>query len=251
MKRTLLASVLLLPIASATALCVAPATAQAADGDAVLERLDAMAESFEDQKYTAEMHLYRGGKKTKTLVFSAKMKGLERQYIEFENGDVKGMKVLMTDGDTIYMYSPEFKKVRKVAAHNQKQGMMGSDFGPDNMREAKLSPHYSAEISGKSGNETTLTLTPKDSDSQWSKVEIVIDKTKGGVTKLRYFDGNGKLARVQTRENWKKVNGVRMPTKITMEVKKNGNKTVIELNDIEVNTGIKDSVFSRKQLLRG
>ena len=77
MKRTLLASVLLLPIASATALCVAPATAQAADGDAVLERLDAMAESFEDQKYTAEMHLYRGGKKTKTLVFSAKMKGLE------------------------------------------------------------------------------------------------------------------------------------------------------------------------------
>lgn len=251
MKRTLLASVLLLPIASATALCVAPATAQAADGDAVLKKLDALAESFEDQTYTAEMHLYRGGKKTKTLVFSAKMKGLERQYIEFENGDVKGMKVLMTDSSTIYMYSPEFKKVRKVAAHNQKQGMMGSDFGPKDMQDAKLSNSYTAEIKGKSGNETTLTLTPKDSDSPWASVEIVIDKTKGGVTKLRYFDGSGKLIRVQTRESWKKVNGVRMPTKITMENKKNGNKTVIELNDIEVNTGIKDSVFSRKTLLRG
>lgn len=251
MKRTLLASVLLLPIVSATALCVAPATAQAADGDAVLKKLDAMAESFEDQKYRANMHLYRNGKKTKTLVFEMKMKGLERQYIEFVNGDVKGMKVLMTDAETIYMYSPEFKKVRKVAAHNQRQGMMGSDFEAADMAEAKLSNAFTAEIKGQSGNETTLTLTPKSSDSPWSTVEIVIDKTKGGVTKLRYFDGSGKLIRVQSRDSWKKVDGVRMPTKITMENKKNGNKTVIELQDIEVNTGIDDSVFSRKQLLRG
>jgi outer membrane lipoprotein-sorting protein len=181
------------------------------------------------------------------------MQGLEKQYIEFTApGDVAGMKILMADANTLWMYSPEFKKVRKIAAHAQSQGFLGSEFTPEDMAMAKLSRSYDAELVGKQGNETTLELRPKaEGVSSYSKLEIVIDSTKGGVTIIRYFDGSGNLVRVQSREAWQKIGGAPMPTRITMENKKNGNKTVINLSNVKVNQGVDEATFSRRNLLRG
>jgi outer membrane lipoprotein-sorting protein len=186
-------------------------------------------------------------------VFEATMKGLEKQMIEFtEPGDVAGMKVLMQDAKTLYVYMPEFKKVRRVAAHAMNQGFLGSNFTYEDMTQVQLSPFFNAELDGQKGKETTLTLTPKEGvDVSWSKVEITIDKTKGGVTKLVYFDAAGKAVREQTRTEWVKVKGTMVPTKISMLNLKTGDLTVVTRKDIQVNQGVDESTFSRRQLLRG
>lgn len=243
----------LLFVVPAAAVSLQPAVAVAADGNAILAALDKKAEVFTDQSYTATMDILKGGKKRKTLSFEMVMQGLDKQYIEFTApGDVAGMKILMADPTTLWMYSPEFKKVRKIAAHAQNQGFLGSEFTPEDMVMAKLSNSYDGEVKGKKGNETTMELTPKaGASSSYSKLEIVIDSSKGGVTVIRYFDGSGNLVRVQTREAWKKVGGYPMPTRIVMENKKTGNKTVINLSGIKVNQGVDESIFSRRNLLRG
>ena len=252
MRLSTLLSALLL-VAPVSVVTLQPAVAEAADGNRILEAMDKKAEAYEDQSYTALMDIYKGGKKRKTLAFDMVMQGLDKQYIEFTApGDVAGMKILMADASTLWMYSPEFKKVRKIAAHAQSQGFLGSEFTPEDMAMAKLSRSYDGEVKGKQGNETTMVLTPKaGASSTYSKLEIVIDSSKGGVTVIRYFDGSGKLVRVQKRGGWKKVGGQPMPTRITMENKKTGNKTVINLSNIKVNQGVDEATFSRRNLLRG
>lgn len=244
------------------ALCAAPTAAQAsspiaammaADGNAILKALDKRASAFDDQAYTASMEIFKGGKKQKTLRFEMTMKGLAKQLIVFTApGDVAGMKVLMQDADTLYVYSPEFKKVRRIAAHMQNQGFLGSTFTYEDMTQTLLSPTFEAKLKGKSGKETTLDLTPRAGKaSTYDRLEVVIDASKGGVTKIRYYDGSGTLVREQLRENWKKLEGVLLPTKVTMKNLKTGDHTVVTLDDLTVNQGVSDDLFSRRTLMRG
>lgn len=222
-----------------------------ATGDSVLSTLDKKADVFTDTSYTATMTIYKNGKVKKTLQFFMMMKGLEKQFIVFTApGDVAGMKILM-NGPELWMYNTEFKKVRKIAAHAQSQGFFGSDFSAEDMVLAKLSDKFTGVIQGKKGSETVVALTPKpDSGLSVSKMEIVIDSKVGHITEMRYFDGSGNIARVQTRTGWKKVGGHLMPTKILMANKKTGSKTVIELAGIKVNQGLSDGDFSKRTLLR-
>ncbi|MEX1366872.1 MAG: outer membrane lipoprotein-sorting protein, partial [Nannocystaceae bacterium] len=98
----------------------------------------------------------------------------------------------------------------------------------------------------------TLVLTPKEGiERPYAKLELVIDSKKGGVTKVRYYDGAGNHVRTQTREGWTKINGELMPTKVTMEDHKTNDSTVVELRDVRVNQGVEDDLFSRRMLLRG
>jgi outer membrane lipoprotein-sorting protein len=199
------------------------------------------------------MAINKGGKLQKTLKFRAVMKGLEQQLIEFvAPGDVAGMKVLMQNADTLYVYMPEFNKVRRVAAHVQSQGFLGSEFTYEDMTQTQLAPFFNAELQGKEGSNTTLVLTPKQSvETTYAKLEVVIDGAKGGVTTIRYFDKSGKQVREQQRGAWKKIDGKPRPTEIRMVNLKSGDVTVITMSDIAVDKGVDDSTFSRRQLLRG
>lgn len=246
---TLLATVLAFPVAlGGSAVARADET-----GSKIIVALEAKAEAVKDTTYLASMAIVRGGATKKTLVFEMRMKGLDRQLIEFTApGDVAGMKVLMAGRDELWMYSPEFKKVRRIAAHNVNQGFFGSHFTAEDMVLAKLSPDFDAALVGQAGDLTTLVLTPKpERTSSYSKLEVVVDRTKGGITELRYFDGAGVHVRTQKREDWKSVQGHPMPTKITMIDVKTGDKTIVTLEDIRVNSGLDDELFSRRTLLRG
>lgn len=242
------------PIADASPLrAPAPVAALGVDANDILAEVDRRAASFKDQNYNASMEIIKGGNVKKTLAFNSTMKGLNKQLIVFSApGDVAGMKVLMEDDKNLFLYLPEFQKVRRVATHVQSQGFLGSTFTYEDMTQVQLSPFYKAELAGKDGSLTKLNLTPKAGvESSWSKVEVTIDGSKGGVTRLRYFDGSGTEVREQTREDWIKIDGKLMPTKISMANKKTGDVTVIKLSDIVVNQGVDDAIFSRRELLRG
>ena len=254
MKRTLFAAALCLPCLAAATSAVAaptPAASMAVDANKILAEIDRRANAFDDQQATASMKIFKGDKLSKELTFETTMQGLQKQFIHFTApGDVAGMKILMQDAKTLYVYLPEFKKVRRVAAHAMNQGFLGSEFTYQDMTETQLAPFYNAELGGREGSQTTLKLTPKGSESSWARLEVVIDSKKGGVTEIRYYDGAGNHVRTQTREAWKKVGGELMPTKVSMANLKTGDTTVVELSDVRVNEGVDDGLFSRRQLLR-
>jgi outer membrane lipoprotein-sorting protein len=258
MKKTMFLAVLALgsvlaPVADAAPAAHVPMAMFGVDATDILAEVDRRTAAFKDQSYTATMEIIKEGQLKKTLKFTAVMKGLDKQLINFiEPGDVAGMKVLMEDHKNLFIYLREFKKVRRVATHVQSQGFLGSTFTYADMTELALSPFYTAELASRDGALTILNLTPKEGhDNGYSKVELTIDGKKGGVTRLRYFDGSGADVREQKREDWIKIDGKLMPTKISMFNTKTGDVTVIKLSDIQVNQGVDDAVFSRRELLRG
>lgn len=244
-----LASLIAAPAAAAPTM----AASMEVDANMILAELDRRAASFEDQGYTATMDIYKSGDLKKSLVFDAIMQGLERQVLEFTApGDMAGMKVLMSGAGELYVYMPEFKKVRRVAAHAMNQGFNGSEWTLQDMTEVKLAPYYTAKLGAREGSGTTLELTPKTGvETPYSKLEVVIDSKVGAATHIRYFDSNGKMVREQQREEWKKIEGQLVPTKISMINHKTGDRSVITMTDIKVNQGVDESVFSRRTLLRG
>jgi outer membrane lipoprotein-sorting protein len=248
-------SILLATVLATSGVMLIPSqpVSAAVSGAEVLAKLDSLAVRFPDQTYKATMEIYKSGNLRTTMVFGMQMKNLEKQYIHFTApGDVAGMKILMTDRDTIYMYSPEFQKVRRVAAHMQNQGFLGSEFTPEDMVMAKLSPSFDAEVAGKEGTETKLVLKPKTGVSMsYSKLEVFIDSTVNGVTRLKYFDNAGNHVRTQTREEWKPFQDIKIPTRIRMKNLKTGDETVINMSEIDVNSAISDDLFSRRTLMRG
>jgi outer membrane lipoprotein-sorting protein len=259
MKKTTLLAVLALgsafaPIAdAATMRAPVPMAMFGVDATDILAEVDRRASVFKDQSYNASMEIIKDGQLKKTLKFTSVMKGLDKQLITFtEPGDVAGMKVLMEDQKNLFIYLREFKKVRRVATHVQSQGFLGSTFTYEDMTQLALSPFFNAELQKRDGSLTILTLTPKEGvESSWSKIDLTVDGTKGGVTHMRYYDGSGKDVREQMREEWIKIDGKLMPTKISMYNTKTGDVTVIKLSDIQVNQGVDDAVFSRRELLRG
>ena len=238
---------------SGTMLAQPQPVAAAVTGTEILAKLDGLAARFPSQTYKATMEIYKSGQLRTTMVFSMSMKNLEKQFIHFTApGDVAGMKILMEDRDTIYMYSPEFQKVRRVAAHMQNQGFLGSEFTPEDMVMAKLSPSFDATVVGKVGTETQLDLKPKEgAPISFSKLEVFIDSTVNGVTRIKYYDGSGNHVRTQTREEWKPFEDTKIPTQIRMKNLKTGDETVIKLSEIDVKTAIGDDLFSRRTLMRG
>lgn len=253
MKSFLLASVLAVPCVMGLMLASPQPVEAAVSGAEVLAKLDAMAVRFPDQTYKATMEIYKSGNLRTTMVFGMWMKNLEKQFIHFTApGDVAGMKIMMEDRDTIYMYSPEFQKVRRVAAHLQNQGFLGSEFTPEDMVMAKLSPSFDATVAGKEGTETKLILKPKAGFSlSFSRLEIFIDSTVNGVTRLHYFDGAGNHVRTQLREEWKPFQDTKIPTRVRMKNLKTGDETVIKMSEIDVKTTVPDDMFSRRTLMRG
>ena len=259
MKKTMFLAVFALglgvvPVADAAPVPAStPVAMVGVDANDILAEVDRRASVFKDQSYTATMEIIKDGQLKKTLTFNSVMKGLDKQLINFTApGDVAGMKVLMEDANNLFIYLKEFKKVRRVATHVQSQGFLGSAFTYADMRMIALAPFFTAELKKREGSLTILTLTPKEGvELDWAKVDITIDGTKGGVTHMRYFDGSGADVREQKREDWIKIDGKLMPTKISMYNTKTGDVSVIKLSDILVNQGVDDALFSRRELLRG
>ncbi len=257
-KSSLLVAACLIALLPATA-HTAPRAAStphallAIDGNKILAEIDRRAAAFEDQTYSATMQIYDGSRLKKELAFEAKMKGLSKQLLEFTApGDVAGMKVLMENAQSVHIYMPEFKKVRQVALHAMNQGFLGSEFTFEDMTQVQLSPFFDATFVGKSGSETTLELVPKKgTDRSWTKLEVVIDGTKGGVTTIRYYDKSNKPVREQLRTDWVKIQGISVPTTVTVKNLKTGNASVIKMSNLQVNRGVSEGLFSRRNLLRG
>ena len=67
-------------------------------------------------------------------------------------------------------------------------------------------------------------------------------------TAMRVYDKNGKLLKVAASDGWKQVEGLWRPAKVVMENKQEGSKTTIAFGAREINKGIADKVFTKREL---
>jgi outer membrane lipoprotein-sorting protein len=217
----------------------------ASDPQALLAAADKLANGYQDQHIVMRMIVDDNGA-TKQARLETMQKGGKKRFIRFlAPGDVKGMAILIEDRQSMYVYLPQFQKVRRIAGHARNQSFMDADFSNDDMGAINFSDDWLPTLESETDSDAKVRLKPKPGvDSEFDSLLVTIDKKSGALTQIDYFHGD-KAVRRQSR-SFKDAN----VSSIVMEDLTRKHKTTLEMELVENNKGLPDSLFTKQALER-
>ncbi len=225
----------------------------AGSADDMLVQLDGKANAPTDTWFRFEAFTQEPGKSPREMVFTVQNKAAMR-LVDFESpGDMRGTRVLVISRQQMYVYLPAYKKVRRVASHVTEQGFMGTTYSDEDMSTTRFGEVYSATLDAEDDTSATLTLTPRDAQkTHYQKLEMDIRKDLGLPSEIRYFDGQGKHIKTESRGKYDCGEGLCTPGEMTMtDLRRAGAWTRLTVTERQVNQGVPDSTFSVRSLERG
>lgn len=204
----------------------------------------------------------KGGERVRVLQTWGLREGKETATrVEFlEPKDVAGTVLLSVEkGGAVsqHLYLPGVKRVRKLVGSQRGGAFMGSDFAyedlaPREVGKATYELLPEETVAGKAA--WVVKATPsKGADSAYSKTILWIAKDDHLTLRATFFDEKGaELKTLEVDPAKVHVEGdVRIPRHLTMTSKKDGHKTVIEVEEIDLAPKLDRSRFEASSLDRG
>jgi len=184
---------------------------------------------------------------------------LSKSLIRFTKpADVKGTSLLMweyrgnnKDSDQ-WLYLPALKKTKRIISNQRNQSFMGSDFTYQDME-------------GRDIDDDTYTILEEDElfGSTCFKVEAIplkkrtysrriiwVEKERSIFRKVEFFDRKDQLLKVMTIPEVRKDGDYWTILKMVMENIQKPHRTILEVSDVQYDTGIEDSFFTERFLKR-
>ena len=216
-----------------------------------------------------EMYNRQGKKRTRRLRTTAMLTedGVnEKRLIRFlYPPDLKGAGFLGMEhsdsDDDMWLYLPTLRKCRRKLASDKKDSFLGTEFSYGDVTRPKV-PEYRYELKGEkeiNGIECyVIEATPASEeilkDYGYSKRTDYIRKDNLTRAKAIFFDKYGKLLKTLLCYDPEEVDAENHKWFIKrreMINHQNGRKTVLKMEKIQVNIGIKEDQFTRRYLERG
>jgi outer membrane lipoprotein-sorting protein len=239
-------------LAAGAADAQAPAAAVKPTALEILEKMDASNNGYADQVLEETLTVIEtdGGKKS--YEFTLYQKGDAKRLIQFTSGEVKGMATLVEDRNSVHVYLPGFKKVRRVAAHNMNQNFAGSDLSNDDMATVSWVKGWDAKLDKEDETSWWLLLTPKPGEtSDYGKVVHRVDKASTCQQETHWFSKAGEEVKTMVNTDLTDFGGVRRFKTVTISDPRTGHRTVLETRSFKFNQGLKDDLFTVRQLQWG
>jgi len=230
----------------------------AADAPTILKSLEDTligAQAPKDLQATMTMTISRSGS-VKTREIRAWSKNNEGRddfrVLKFISpADVKDVGFLVLAEDSMYIYLPEFHRVRRIASSNKKDPFMDSDFSYEDMGTGGYSKSYDPKILSETDKSWVLELTKKkDADRPYSKILLTVDKSSGLPVKMEAFDGAGRPWKTSDQVA-SRVGKYWIMTSYTMTDLKKNSTTTLEMKDLKPDQKLAEDVFSERFLVRG
>lgn len=225
---------------------------RANEAEAILKKVEAKMTETGDQVATMRMTLQDSDGKTKVRELTTQQKGTQLRLMRFSKpAEVKGVGFLVLSDDEMYLFMPEFGKVRRIASHVKNDTFMGTDFSYSDLGSSDYTDKFVSKLVKKEGKAAHLELLPKPgNDTQYGKLTMVVDLERYLPTQVRFYDKGGKLWKEMTSEKIEQVDGRWVPRKMTMIDHKKKHSTVMEILKIAFDTGLTDKDFSKRKLKR-
>lgn len=217
----------------------------------ILSKMEALNNGFADQRMDIRLTVIDVDGAKKSYDMTVFQKGDKKRLVQFTSGEMKGMSTLVEDRNSVHVYLPGFKKVRRVAAHNMNQSLAGSDLSSEDMAQVSWATDWNVALEKEDDSSYWLLLTPKSSDSTYAKVTHRVDKKNFVQLETHYFDKSGAEVKRFVNTNLTDFHGVKRNKLITVSDPRTGHRTEMELQDFVVNQGLKDDLFTVRQLQWG
>lgn len=248
---------------AAVSLALPLALADELDGRAIAEKADKHNRPKDEKDGVTMVIVSARGEKRKremTTWFKAGEGDDDKLLVRFDSpSDVKGTGLLTIEqgpSDEQWLYLPDLRKSKKIAGSSKASSFMGTDFSNYDMRTEDLQGHDYAkkgeeEVDGRACY--AVEVTPKTDEVKdttgYARRTIWVDKERFTINKCEYFDKTGKPLKTLTTEGWKQVEGLWRPTKVVMENKQEGSKTIVTYErGREINKGVDDTTFTKRKL---
>jgi outer membrane lipoprotein-sorting protein len=246
---------MLLSIRTVAAVAVALSfftVAAGARADDVLVQVDESVNKWKtlDYKYTVTTKDSDDNKSTLRLRMRMRQhEGVNQQLVHItEPADMKGTKVLTLSPTEMYIYLPQYKKIRRIASHVTEQGFLGTTLSNKDLTLTRYSEYYTSSTKSEDDSEMELVLTPKDDTAPYPKLEMIVNKERLVPSKIRYFNEEGKQVKEERRSAYRCEDGCCTPMTMVMTDLISGKTSTLRLTKWKINPKIKDEIFSKRSL---
>ncbi|MCG8336091.1 MAG: outer membrane lipoprotein-sorting protein [Proteobacteria bacterium] len=204
----------------------------------------------------------RGRERVRLMVTYAKDYGKDSKSLFYfkKPADVKGTGFLTFDydepgkDDDRWLFLPALKKVRRISGSSKNDYFMGSDFTYDDMggRSVDEDNHMITGEEVIDGRQCWIVVsTPKEKDYLYSSVKRWIAKDSLVQIKGEYFDRKNDLIKTLTITDLRQHQGFWTIYRMEMNNSQENHKTVISIDEVQYNLGVKDSLFRVSTLEKG
>ena len=141
------------------------AAQQAADVNQVVRDIEDNEFRFDDITYTMEIELIEGGETTREIEFKVWAKGDDKMLVKIPApGEVAGTAILQLGARTMYMYNPEDRSVRLIAASARAQGLLGTDYAAADASLVGIGDGWAATVLESTAEVHTIHHVPANDD---------------------------------------------------------------------------------------
>jgi outer membrane lipoprotein-sorting protein len=219
-----------------------------AAGDAWLQRIDAGAR-VDDAHLMMAVVVQDGKGGTAARTIEVWQKGTDRRLVRLtEPARLRGVGLLVDGPDNLYLFLPQYPPARKVTGSKRADAFLGTDFSVDDLARIRYQDDYSAVVKGTEGALTALELTPKR-DTGSALVRLWVD-ADAVVRRVEHVDARGALTRRLSLDDVQVHGAVRLAHTMRVEDLARGRRTDATLRDVQLNTGLSETLFTVTALER-
>ena len=217
----------------------------------------------DDQTSNLTMTLInKSGKERVRIIkqFTKDMGEMEKSIMFFQSpADVKNTSFMSwtydsDKNDDQWIYLPALKKVKRISSDSKSDYFMGSDFTYDDLGDRKIDDdtHQLLREEAIDGVDYYVVESiSKDEDYMYSKTITWIRKDNFIGLKKEFYDEDEDLLKILKIKKFEEISGFLVITSSEMENVQKNHRTTMILGKVEINTGISDSKFSERMMMRG
>ena len=212
-----------------------------------------------DMKTDLTMVLTNKKGKTRTsTIRSISKDDSKKQIIWFlAPADDKGVAFLKIehDGedDEMRLWLPAFNKVRRISSKQKADSFMGSDMSYEDMTSRELDEYtYNLKGSEKIDDMDFYILESipdAELDSEYSKHIAWVSKSDYLIMKEESYDRSDRILKIKLIK-YMKLKGYDVPQDMYVDNVQKHHNTRLTFDNLEVDTGVKDTLFQEKNLKR-
>jgi outer membrane lipoprotein-sorting protein len=217
----------------------------------ILGKMEAGNNSATDQTLNERLTVVDVDGTRRIYEFTFQQKGSKR-LVEFTSGESKGMSVLVEDRDTVYVYLPGYRKVRRVATSAMNQPMVGSDLTSEDMATTSWAQFYDVSLAKEDDTSWWLALVPKRGvATSYAKVVHRVEKAHFLQTETHWFNASGQEVKTFVGSDPTNYGGVLRYRLVVFSDPRTGHRSELETTSARYNQGLSDDLFTVRQLQWG